>query len=125
MTRASPLTSSAVPRVTTRPRSSATISSQMDVLSGMSCSMMSRLTLEGDGDGVGHGEGRKQASVLERAPETQPGSDIGSVLRYVEAVENDLPAVDRREARDEVEHRRLPGAVGSDDAEDLAFPQVE
>src|SRR5919109_278332 len=46
-------------------------------------------------------------------------------LRDVETHEVDAPAVGRREPGDEIEDRRLPGAVGPDQPEDLAVVELD
>ena len=50
---------------------------------------------------------------------------VGAQAGDVVAVEEDPAGVERLEAGDQVEQRRLAGAVRTDDAEDLALVDVE
>ena len=72
----------------------------------------------------------EQAAVLERparGPATTARASGASCRSTIVAVRSRriVPRVGRREARDDVEQRRLAGAVGADEAEDLAGPHVE
>ena len=83
------------------------------------------MPLETDGQVLGDRERRDETGVLERATEAEGGPAIGRVLRDVGPVEDDPALVGLREPGDEVEDRRLAGAVRADQAEDLAVAQVE
>ena len=72
-------------------------------------------------DRLGDGERREQPGVLERPAEAAAGPGrSGCSVGDVVAVEHDRAVVGGQEAGDEVEQRRLAGAVGPDEPEDLA-----
>ena len=80
--------------------------------------------------GLVHGQRREQAGVLERPAEAPPRAHVGGARRAGRRASPSArrriePRVGRREARDDVEQRGLAGAVGPDEAEDLAGPHVE
>jgi hypothetical protein len=73
----------------------------------------------------GHVEEEPQR--LERARDAELGDPVRLEPDDVPPVEEDVAAVGRVDPGDEVEERRLPGAVGADHAHDLALvdPEVE
>ena len=78
------------------------------------------LALERDRDALLDGQRREEPGVLERAAEPAPGAPSArrSVTSWPPSTIR--AAVERREAGDEVEQRRLARAVRADDADDLA-----
>src|SRR5438045_225842 len=121
MTCGSDVTSAGVPRRSTRPRSRARISSDTDVINGMSCSMMSMAHPVSDWMRLSSGP---RASVSRWAmPEA--GSAVRAPCGDVGVPEHDASAVVGQQTGDEVEHRRLAGAVGPDEPEDLVGRQRE
>ena len=58
-------------------------------------------------------------------PEPEPGAGRGRAVRDVDAGQLDPPRVGMEEPGDDVEQRRLAGAVGSDDPHDLAVVGVQ
>jgi hypothetical protein len=76
--------------------------------------------LERHGDRLAHGQAGEQLRVLERPPDARPGPGRRCQRRDVVAVVHDPPGVGRGEARHEVEHRGLAGAVRADESDDLA-----
>ena len=81
--------------------------------------------LERHGQGIAHGQPREEARVLEGAPQPEPGAGRGRALGHVEAAQLDVTGVGPQEARDHVEERRLAGAVGPDDPDDLPVGRVQ
>ena len=81
--------------------------------------------LERDEQRLVDGERREQAGVLEAADELALGPLLGREVGDVDAVEADDALVGRLVAADDVEDRRLAGAVRADEAEHLALAQVE
>ena len=81
------------------------------------------MTLQRHGQRLPHGERRPQARVLERAAEAGSRPAAGAPPAHVDPVELDAAAVRGLEAADEVEDRRLAGAVRADEPEDLALVQ--
>ena len=77
--------------------------------------------LEGHGDRLGHGQRRVEAGVLERAAEAVGGPLVGRPVGDLVVAQEHLAPVDRQEARDAVEQRRLARPVGADEAEDLPW----
>ena len=67
-----------------------------------------------------HGGVLEQLDVLEGPRDPAPGDLVGRHARDVLAVEDQASGRWLVDARDQVEDRRLPGAVGADDREDLA-----
>src|SRR5690606_1093323 len=61
------------------------------------------------------------AQVLERAADAEPGDAEGLLAVDAPALEMHLARRERREARDQVEKRRLAGTVRADDADELAL----
>jgi hypothetical protein len=67
-----------------------------------------------------HGHGREELDVLERARDSPPDDTVRRRAQQALAVEGDLSGVRPVEPRDQVEERRLAGAVRSDQPGDLA-----
>ena len=78
-----------------------------------------------DHDVLGHGEIGEGLELLEGARDAAAGDAVGPQAGDLAAVEEDAAGVGRLEAGDQVEQRRLAGAVGADDAEDLALVDIE
>ena len=80
---------------------------------------------DGDGDRLGHGQCREDVDELERARHAALGeldrADAGDVL----ALEADDALVRLQEARENVDERRLAGAVRADDGDGLAVGDRE
>src|SRR6266699_4150862 len=72
-----------------------------------------------------HGHVLEQHDVLERARNPESRDPIGGRSSQVLAFEQDAAAVRAVQARYEVEERRLPGAVRSDQPDDLSLLEVE
>src|SRR5207248_3741913 len=72
-----------------------------------------------------HGHVLEQANPLEGATDTTRHDDVGTQSHYRPAVEQDLAPLRSLDTCDAVEEGRLAAAIGSDDAEDLAWPPVE
>ena len=72
---------------------------------------------------LGHRHVIEEALVLERAGDAEAGNDVGGEAGDLPApVIEPNPAGGRRiDAADEVEDRRLAGAVGPDETDDLAL----
>src|SRR5439155_933801 len=68
---------------------------------------------------------REDAGVLERPAEADGGSPVWAPGGDVDSLEQDPPAVERQQPRDQVEDRRLPCAVRPDQPEDLVGRQAE
>src|SRR5438093_924926 len=85
-------------------------------ISGMSCA------ITGSAHAV---SGSMRAGARDRPGAAEPGTLVRPPGRDVHAVEADVTRVGDQEAGDEVEDRRLPGAVRADEAEDLALVQLE
>jgi hypothetical protein len=64
-------------------------------------------------------------AVLERACEPGTPAPLRRPPRDVPSLELDTPAGREVEARDDVDERRLPGAVRPDQADDLAASELE
>src|SRR5207247_5352515 len=73
----------------------------------------------GDGDVLGDGEGGEDPRVLEGATEAVRRPPVGTPAGDVDAAEEDAAGVRRQQSGDQVEDRRLAGAVGADEPEDL------
>ena len=67
----------------------------------------------------------EQGDVLEGAGDALAGGEVGPHVVALLALEGDGAFLRVVEAVDDVEHRRLAGAVGADDGADLALPDVE
>ena len=67
----------------------------------------------------------EQARVLEGAAQAEPGPGRRRAVGDVDAGQLDPPGVGTEEPGDDVEERGLAGAVGPDDADDLAVLGVE
>jgi hypothetical protein len=82
-----------------------------------------------DQEVVQHGRVLEQLDVLEGARNAERGDRMRRLLRQRKrralAVPHDLPGSRRVDAADQVEYRRLSGAVGPDQREHLAAPHVE
>src|SRR6185437_710193 len=68
---------------------------------------------------------RKGAHHLEGAADAEAADAVGLAAEHIPALEGDRAAVAPQEAVEQVEERRLAGAVGADDAEDLALADGE
>src|SRR4029077_18554911 len=66
-----------------------------------------------------------QRDVLKGTGDAAASRLVGTHLRPLLALEGDAPVLRLIEAVDDVEHRRLAGAVRADDGADLAFADVE
>ena len=71
-------------------------------------------------DVLPHGEPREDVGDLKRAHDAQAKDVGGAEPRHVARPEPDAPRRGRHRARDQVEQRRLAGAVGPDDRAHLA-----
>ena len=67
----------------------------------------------------------KQRQVLERAPDAETRKMVRPVSQQVVAVEADVAGGRIIDPADHVEDRRLAGAVGADEADDLVLPDVD
>src|SRR5205823_9593445 len=76
---------------------------------------------EGDHHVLGRAEVAEGLDDLEGPRDTRPGQTVWRLARGLAAVEDDAPGVRRREAGKTVKARRLAGAVGTEEAEDLAL----
>ncbi len=81
--------------------------------------------LRDDAQVLQHRHRRKEASELEGAPHAHRIDEVRRTPGDVLALVDDLAAVRRFQPGDEVEHRRLAGAVRADDAGDLAALDLE
>ena len=72
-----------------------------------------------------HGHRAEQLDVLERARDPAPDDPVRRRAQQALAVEDDLALVRLVQPRDQVEERRLAGAVRADQADDLALADVE
>ena len=68
---------------------------------------------------------REEHDVLERARDAEPDDRCARLAQEVLAVEDDAAGVRLVEARDDVERRRLAGAVRPDQPGDLALVDRE
>ena len=78
-----------------------------------------------DDDVLGHREVREGFELLERAGHAQAGDAVGPQAGDVAPVEEDTAGVERLKPGDQIEQRGFAGAVGADDADDLALVHVE
>ena len=78
-----------------------------------------------DDDVVEQGQARESSHDLEGAPDSRPADCERRLADELAAVELDAAGTGDDEAVERVEERRLAGAVGSDDAEDLALADLE
>jgi hypothetical protein len=67
-----------------------------------------------------HGHARERPRDLERPGEPEAADGVGREAHDRAAVEADIAAVRGQEPGEQVEDRRLAGAVGADEAEHLA-----
>jgi hypothetical protein len=74
---------------------------------------------------VEHGEVFEQLDVLEGPGQAGPGDAVRLQPGQVAAVEADAALLGPVQARQAVEQRGLAGAVGADDGEQLARPDLE
>src|SRR5206468_12860115 len=81
--------------------------------------------LERDQERLEHGQAREQASILEAPHQTKIGPLVRRNFSDVTAFEHDAAPVDRLEAADEVEQRRLARSVRADEAQRLTLAQHE
>src|SRR5690606_2210455 len=70
------------------------------------------------------GHGGERARDLVRAGQAHLDDPVGRAVRDVLAVEDDLSAVRLVVAAEDVDQSRLPGPVGADETDDLAFADV-
>src|ERR1700687_2597497 len=75
-----------------------------------------------DGGVLAHGQGAERPDGLEGTTNAKPGDPIGRLAGERTALPADVAPVQPVHAADAVEQRRLAGAVGSDDPDDLALP---
>ena len=76
---------------------------------------------EGDHHVLRRREVTKGLDDLEGPRDPRASDTVWRLARDLAAVEDDAPGVRRREARETVKARRLAGAVGTEEAEDLAL----
>ena len=76
--------------------------------------------LDGEQAVLEHGQARKEVRDLEGPREAEGGPPVGGGARDVLAEERDRARGDRQLARDQVEERRLAGAVRADEPGDGA-----
>src|SRR2546425_721257 len=76
-------------------------------------------------DVLAHGELREDADVLECPSDTEARDAMGGLSHQLRAKHPNRPRGGLEHARDEVEDRRLPGAVGADQAHDLPLLDVD
>ena len=79
------------------------------------------LEVLGGDEVLAHRRALHQPDVLERAPEPERGPLVHGQVGDLLAPVDDAAAVGRVEAGDDVEQRRLAGAVGTDHADDLVL----
>ena len=72
-----------------------------------------------------HGHVVEEDDVLEGARDPQPRDRVRTRSSQVLALEENAAGVGAVEPRDEIEERRLPGPVRSDQPDDLALLQLE
>ncbi len=72
-----------------------------------------------------HGQAWKQTHALQRARNAKPGEPVRTDLRQLPTVPLERPRLRLHEAADDVEQRRLAGAVGADDTQDFATGKLE
>src|SRR5208282_2941443 len=86
---------------------------------------MAAPALQRDADVLEHGQMRKYRRDLKRAAQPQP-RNIGRLeRRNVAAIEHDAPARRRQELGEEIETRRLAGAVRPDQGVDAAARDLQ
>src|SRR5450631_4427870 len=83
------------------------------------------LSLHGDADVLDHREVREHGRDLERANDAAPRDRRGLVGRDVTAFEENVPRGRNEELGQQVEARRLAGAVRSDQGVDRAAPHAQ
>ena len=76
-------------------------------------------------DVLGHGHGREQHDVLERPRDTRPDDAVGASAQQVATFEQHTTRIGLRSTGDDVEERRLAGAVWADETADRALLQGE
>src|SRR5439155_14926969 len=79
----------------------------------------------GDGDRLAHRESGEDVDELEGARHAEPGQPHGPHAADVLALEAHGAARGRQQAREDVDERRLAGAVGADDRHELAAPDPQ
>ena len=79
----------------------------------------------GEVEVVLHAQAEEQTRLLVRPPHPEPGAARRRDVADVPPLELDRPRCRRDVARDEVEQRRLPGAVGPEDGAALTARDVE
>ena len=84
-----------------------------------------RRGMRADEDVLEHCHPREELEVLEGARDPEPDHAARPDALQRAAVEDDVAGVEPVEARDRVEGRRLPGAVGADQADDRALGDLE
>jgi len=81
--------------------------------------------MRADADVVHHRKVRKQRDVLEGAADADLGDPVRRPRQDARALHQDVAGRRLVEPRQAVEERRLAGAVGADQSEDLALVHVE
>ena len=76
-------------------------------------------------DVVERGHAAKQRNILEGAGDTAIGGVVGPHLGARLAFEGDNAFLRLIKSVDDIEHRRLAGAIRADDGADLAFANIE
>src|SRR5213594_283190 len=84
-----------------------------------------RATVDADHHVLEHGERREQREVLEGAADAEVGDAVRRQRQQRAVAEADVPPLWRVEPAQAVEQRRLAGAVGADEPDDLALGHVE
>ena len=76
-------------------------------------------------DVLEHCHRAEQLDVLERARDAAPDDPVGRRSQQAAPLEDDLPAVRPVQTGNQVEQRRLAGAVRADQPDDLTLTDVE
>ena len=83
------------------------------------------MRLEDGQDVLLDGQPAEDRRLLRQVADALPGPDVHRVVGDVDAVELDAARVGRRQADGHVEGRRLAGAVGPEQPDDLARRDLE
>src|SRR5262245_65950996 len=81
--------------------------------------------MKADQDVLEHATPAENARLLERAHEAELGDAVGFQAVQAGAAEDDLAYSRREITGDRIERRRLAGAVGADEGENLRIPHLE
>src|SRR5215510_7377296 len=84
-----------------------------------------RAQMKADQDVLEHATPAENARLLERAHKAELGDAVGFQAVQAGATEDDLAYSRREIAGDRIERRRLAGAVGADEGENLPLPHLE